>query len=106
MPWARALFEQLEELTPADFADQIASMATEKRLTSPDALQSIERSLERAEQLFLWGHWNAERYRAERDRYEQLRVSFSPPSRPSRRSSSTACSTPATSGTRSPAGTC
>lgn len=74
VPWARALFEQLEALTPADFGALVASLATEERHTSPDAIQSIERSLERAEQLFMWGHWTEEHYQSERDRFLELRA--------------------------------
>jgi hypothetical protein len=36
-------------------------------------LRILERSLERAEQLFLWGHWDAVRFQAERQRLEALR---------------------------------
>jgi DNA invertase Pin-like site-specific DNA recombinase len=75
LPWARALFEQLEALTPADFDAAVEELASQgRRHTSPDALQSIDRSLERAEQLFMWGHWPAERYQTERERLTGLRA--------------------------------
>jgi DNA invertase Pin-like site-specific DNA recombinase len=74
IPWARALFEQLEKLTPADFADQVAALASQPEHTSPNALQAIERSLERAQQLFLWGEWSAERYQSERSRLLKRRA--------------------------------
>jgi DNA invertase Pin-like site-specific DNA recombinase len=72
LPWARTLFEQLEALTPGDFGAVVESMAG-KRHTSPDALQALERSLERSQQLFMWGHWTAEHYQSERTRLEALR---------------------------------
>ena len=75
LPWARALFEQLEQLTPADFGAAVEQMASQtRRYKSPDALQSIDRNLERAEQLFIWGHWSTERYQAERYRLAGLRA--------------------------------
>jgi hypothetical protein len=37
---------------------------------SSSAAESIARSLERLDQLFLWGHWTAEKYQAERERLE------------------------------------
>jgi hypothetical protein len=73
LSWARTLFEQLEALTRADFAAAVAALAREQRHTSPGALQSIERSLEREQQLFLWGHCTVEHYQAERERLEALR---------------------------------
>jgi hypothetical protein len=40
---------------------------------SRGAIESIHRSLERLNQLFLWGHWDELRYRAERERLEGVR---------------------------------
>ena len=73
LPWARTLFGQLEALMPSDFDAMKASFADDARDNSPDALASVERNMERAEQLFMWGHWNADRYQAERERLEALR---------------------------------
>ena len=33
----------------------------------------MDRSIERLDQLFVWGHWTEDRYRAERERLESLR---------------------------------
>ena len=40
---------------------------------SSGAIDSIDRSLQRLDQLFLWGHWTEGKYHAERDRFETLR---------------------------------
>ena len=40
---------------------------------SHSAIDSIDRSLERHNQLFLWGHWDEAKYRAERERLERMR---------------------------------
>ncbi len=40
---------------------------------STGAIESLDRSLERLDQLFLWGHWTEAKYQAERDRLETLR---------------------------------
>ena len=37
------------------------------------AIESIDRSLQRLDQLFVWGHWDESRYRAERERLERIR---------------------------------
>src|SRR5207247_7389130 len=49
LPWARDLFQQLEQITPADFAPAVEVLTSEGRRSSPDALGSLVRSLERAE---------------------------------------------------------
>jgi DNA invertase Pin-like site-specific DNA recombinase len=72
-PWARALLVELEALKPADFARRIDLMSSSPQRDSTGAIDSIERSLERLDQLFLWGHWTEEKYQAERDRLEALR---------------------------------
>src|SRR5207249_8627930 len=69
-----ALFEQLEQLTPADFGAAVAHMAKQgRRLTSPGALQSIEGSLERQRKLFTWGHISEAEYLREEARMKELR---------------------------------
>ena len=40
---------------------------------SHSAIDSIDRSLGRLNQLFLWGHWDEAKYRAERERLERMR---------------------------------
>ena len=72
-PWARALLIELEALKPADFARRIDLMSSTPQDDSSGAIESIDRSLERLDQLFLWGHWTEAKYRAERDRLESLR---------------------------------
>ncbi len=72
-PWARALLVELERLKPADFARRIDLMSSNPVANSGAAIESIDRSLERLNQLFLWGHWDEPRYRAERERLEVVR---------------------------------
>ncbi len=72
-PWARALLVELEALRPADFARRIDLMSSGPAIDSNGAIESIDRTLQRLDQLFLWGHWTDEKYRAERDRLETLR---------------------------------
>jgi site-specific DNA recombinase len=72
-PWARALLVELEALKPADFARRIDLMSSSPAEDSSGAIESIDRSLQRLDQLFLWGHWTEEKYRTERDRLEMLR---------------------------------
>jgi DNA invertase Pin-like site-specific DNA recombinase len=72
LSWAGALFEQLEELTPADFGALVASL-NEERLTSPGAVQSIDRTLERQRKLYSWGHISEDDYLREAARLEELR---------------------------------
>jgi len=70
--WAGELFRRLDALQPADFeaAVQEAQVATPR--AAPDAVASIERTLERIERLFLWGHWTEDRYVSERARLMEL----------------------------------
>ncbi len=72
-PWARALLVELEALKPADFARRIDLMSSIPVNDSRGAVESIDRSLERLDQLFLWGHWDEPKYRAERSRLEAMR---------------------------------
>ncbi len=72
-PWARALLVELEALKPADFARRIDLMSSSPLRDSTGAIESLDRSLERLDQLFLWGHWTEAKYQAERDRLETLR---------------------------------
>ena len=72
-PWARALLVELERLQPTDFARRIDQMSPNPVADSHGAVESIERSLERLNQLFLWGHWDETKYRAERERLEGMR---------------------------------
>jgi DNA invertase Pin-like site-specific DNA recombinase len=72
-PWGRALFVELEALKPADFARRIDLMASNPAADSAGAIESIDRSLERLNQLFLWGRWDESKYRAERERLEGMR---------------------------------
>jgi DNA invertase Pin-like site-specific DNA recombinase len=64
-PWARALLTELEAVQPADFARRIDLMSANPVEDSRGAVDSIDRSLERLDQLFLWGHWTETKYRAE-----------------------------------------
>jgi len=73
MVWARALLVELEALKPADFARRIDLMSSNPPLDSRSAIESIDRSLQRLDQLFLWGHWEEPRYRDERQRLEGMR---------------------------------
>ena len=72
-PWARTLLVELESLQPADFARRIDLMSSTAAHESDGAVELIDRSLERLEQLFMWGHWTEAKYRAERNRLESLR---------------------------------
>ena len=72
-PWARALLVELEALKPADFAQRIDLMSEKGPTHSRGAIESIDRSLQRLDQLFVWGHWDESRYRAERERLEGIR---------------------------------
>jgi hypothetical protein len=63
----------LERLQPADFARRIDHVSPNPVADSRSAIDSIDRSLERLNQLFLWGHWDEPRYRAERERLEGMR---------------------------------
>jgi DNA invertase Pin-like site-specific DNA recombinase len=72
-PWARALLVELERLQPADFAHRIDQMSPNPVTDSQGAVDSINRSLDRLNQLFLWGHWDEAKYRAERERLEGMR---------------------------------
>jgi DNA invertase Pin-like site-specific DNA recombinase len=72
-PWARALLAELEALKPADFARRIDLMSSSPQVESPGAIESIDRSLVRLDQLFLWGHWDESKYRSERERLEAMR---------------------------------
>ncbi|HEY1421519.1 MAG TPA: hypothetical protein VGG90_12530 [Candidatus Dormibacteraeota bacterium] len=47
-------------------------MSANAPVESQGAVESIDRSLQRLDQLFLWGHWTDEKYRAERERLEQM----------------------------------
>ena len=64
---------ELEALKPADFARRIDLMTSSPERDSIGAIESIDRSLGRLDQLFLWGHWTEAKYQAERDRLEALR---------------------------------
>lgn len=83
-PWARALLVQLEALQPADFARRIDLMSSNPPADSLGAIESIDRSLERLNQLFLWGHWDEFRYRAERERLEGMRKELEDAASPER----------------------
>ncbi len=72
-PWARKLLVELEALQPADFARRIDQMSANPPAETTGAIDSIDRSLQRLDQLFLWGHWDEAKYRAERDRLEAMR---------------------------------
>ncbi len=72
-PWARALLVELERLQPADFAHRIDQMSPNPVDDSQGAIDTINRSLDRLNQLFLWGHWDEVKYRAERERFEGIR---------------------------------
>jgi hypothetical protein len=75
----RALLVELEALEPADFSHRIDRMGPNLAIDSSSAAESIDRSLERLDQLFLWGHWSAEKYRAERERLEDMRKELTKP---------------------------
>lgn len=66
-------FIELEALKPADFARRIDLMTSSPAADSQGAIESLDRSLERLDQLFLWGHWTEPKYRAERDRLQAVR---------------------------------
>ncbi|HYL07646.1 MAG TPA: recombinase family protein [Candidatus Udaeobacter sp.] len=73
MPWARTLLVELEALRPADFARRVDLLTSSAPADPRGAIESIDRSLERLDQLFLWGHWDEPKYRAERERLEGMR---------------------------------
>lgn len=79
LPWARALLHELDALKPADFADRVDVMTPKRTSDVGASTDSIQGSLQRAEQLFLWGHWSPERYRAERDRLEAIQKDLAEP---------------------------
>src|SRR6266446_5284318 len=82
---SRAMPEkQLERLRPADFARRIDLMSSNPVADSHSAIESIDRNLERLNQLFLWGHWDEPRYRAERERLEGVRNDLQDASGPQR----------------------
>lgn len=83
-PWARALLVELERLKPADFARRIDLMSSNPIADSRGAIESIDRSLERLNQLFLWGHWDEARYTAERERPEGMRKDLQTAEEPER----------------------
>ena len=72
-PWARALLAELEALQPADFARRIEHMSSNPQVDSRGSIESIDRSLERLDQLFMWGHWTEAKYQAERSRLQAMR---------------------------------
>ena len=78
-PWARALLFELEAFEPADFSQRIDRASPILVIDSGSAAESIDRSLERLDQLFLWGHWTAAKYRAERERLEGMRKELTEP---------------------------
>ena len=69
---------------PADFARRIDLMSPNPPVESPGAIESIDRSLERLDQLFLWGHWDEPKYRAERERLEAMRKELQDAEEPQR----------------------
>ena len=75
LPWGQELFNQLQLLTPADFAATVDQLARQRRSrhTSPGALQSIEASLERHQKLFTWGHVTESEHVREVARLKELR---------------------------------
>jgi DNA invertase Pin-like site-specific DNA recombinase len=77
LPWARALFTHLDELKPDDFEELVAERVAAPRQLSPDAVASIDRYLERAEQLFLMGRRDEAWLRAEVGRLERLKNELS-----------------------------
>jgi DNA invertase Pin-like site-specific DNA recombinase len=70
--WADALFARIERLQPADFARAVRT-AGERRQTPSGSAESVTRSLERLEKMFLWGHKGEDAYRKERARLDALR---------------------------------
>ena len=78
-PWAWALLVELEALEPADFSQRIDRASPNLATDSGSAAESIDRSLERLDQLFLWGHWTAAKYRPERERLEGMRKELTEP---------------------------
>src|SRR5207245_10659329 len=57
----------------ANSAMRVELMSASQERDSSGAVESIDRSLERLDQLFLWGHWTESKYQAERVRLETLR---------------------------------
>ena len=84
LPWVRALLVELEALKPVDFARRIDLMSSNLPADSHGAIESIDRSLERLDQLFLWGHWDEPKYRAERERLEGMRKELQDAGEPER----------------------
>lgn len=73
MPWAEGLFERLDSLRPADFADKVDAARSHRR-QSPEALTQLDGTLERLRKLYLWQHIAEEDYKRERARLEELRA--------------------------------
>ena len=72
-PWVRALLVELEALKPVDFARRVDLMGSNPPADNRGAVESINGALDRLNQLYLWGHWDEAKYRAERERLEAMR---------------------------------
>jgi DNA invertase Pin-like site-specific DNA recombinase len=70
LPWAGLLFDRVDALRPADFDKAVA--AASRHTVSPDAIEQVERSLERQRKLFTWGHISEDDYLREAKRLEEL----------------------------------
>jgi DNA invertase Pin-like site-specific DNA recombinase len=73
LAWAGDLFDRLEALRPAEFADAVGRAGARRRAVA-DSVESIAGALERLAKLFGWGHVTEEAYTAERARLEALRA--------------------------------
>ena len=72
LPWASLLFERIDALRPEDF-DKAVADASRRSASSPDAIAQVERSLERQQKLFSWGHITEADYLREAARLGELR---------------------------------
>jgi hypothetical protein len=70
LPWAGLLFDRVDALRPADFDKAVA--AASRHSVSPDAIEQVDRSLERQRKLFTWGHISEDAYLREAERLTEL----------------------------------
>jgi DNA invertase Pin-like site-specific DNA recombinase len=71
--WASSLFARLEALQPAQFAQSVRAAGT-RRESPTGSVESVARSQEKLEKLFMWGHLTEAAYLRQRATLDALRV--------------------------------
>jgi DNA invertase Pin-like site-specific DNA recombinase len=71
LPWADELFRRLDAYRPASYA---AAVEAGSEAPKPDALEQVERTIERVAKRFEWGHTDETEYPAEHDRLQRIRA--------------------------------